>query len=93
MYKEIMTVEDISSYVKKQKSKPTEYKMISSQDNDEEMNIIKQSKDEKNEIILISQEINTEDDDIQFPTADHDEDLLDNDKIEDLKKEVLGNDI
>ncbi len=88
-----MTVEDISSYVKKQKSKPTEYKMISSQDNDEEMNIIKQSKDEKNEIILISQEINTEDDDIQFPTADHDEDLLDNDKIEDLKKEVLGNDI
>lgn len=88
-----MTVEDISSYVKKQKSKPTEYKMISSQDNDEEMNIIKQSKDEKDEIILISQEIITEDDDIQFPSADHDEDLLDNDKIEDLKNEVLSNDI
>ncbi len=97
-----MTIDDISNYVKKQKQKQkqtqsqNEYKMVSSND-EEEMN----SKKEKDEIKKISEEINIidtnnhhdGDEDIHHFACDHDDELLDNEKIENLKKDVLHSDL
>ncbi len=99
-----MTIDDISNYVKKQKKtkQQNDYKMISSQDNDDETNNMLKSKEEKDEILKITDEIFITDnntntniqhnDDYNNFHGDHD-DLLDNNDIEDLKKDVLNNDI
>lgn len=100
-----MTIDDISNYVKKQKKtkQQNDYKMISSLDNEDETNNMLKSKEEKDEILKMTEEIFISDNNTntniqhdeefnQFP-ADHDEDLLDNKDIEDLKKDVLNNDI
>jgi len=96
-----MTIDDISNYVKKQKQKQkqnqgqNEYKMVSSND-EEEMNL----KKEKDEIKKMTEEINivdtnthSNDEDIEHFACDHDDELLDNEKIENLKKEVLHSDL
>ena len=100
-----MTIDDISNYVKKQKKtkQQSEYKMISSLDNEDETNNMLKSKEEKDDILKITEEIFISDNNTntntqhheefnEFP-VDHDEDLLDHQDIEDLKKDVLNNDI